>query len=327
MPSLTRWLKLLRRPRTPRELSRLGVLGMNARNHQFVQTLNPRDRYPLVDNKWLTKLALERWGIPTPRQIAHLTCQADLRHLEKLTRNVRGFAVKPCKGAGGKGILVITGRKNEDFVGANGRAVSLARLRGHIANTLSGMHSLTGRKDAALLEELVVFSEALDRYTYQGVPDIRVLVYRGYPAFAMARLPTSEANGKANLHQGAVGVGIDLATGCALNACQHNRALRRHPDTGVDLLSLKVPEWQPALEMATRCWEMCGLGYLGADIVLDANQGPMVLELNARPGLSIQIANGCGLRHRLAAIDALPHDPTPRPKERVRLARQLAAQA
>jgi D-alanine-D-alanine ligase-like ATP-grasp enzyme len=38
-----------------------------------------------------------------------------------------------------------------------------------------------------------------------------------------------------------------------------------------------------------------GLGYLGADIVLDHRQGPLLLEANARPGLAIQIANGQGL--------------------------------
>ena len=37
------------------------------------------------------------------------------------------------------------------------------------------------------------------------------------------------------------------------------------------------------------------LGYVGVDIVLDANYGPMVLEANARPGLNIQIANNQGL--------------------------------
>jgi hypothetical protein len=38
-------------------------------------------------------------------------------------------------------------------------------------------------------------------------------------------------------------------------------------------------------------------------MVLDADLGPLVLELNARPGLAIQIANGRGLRGTLDAID------------------------
>jgi D-alanine-D-alanine ligase-like ATP-grasp enzyme len=49
---------------------------------------------------------------------------------------------------------------------------------------------------------------------------------------------------------------------------------------------------------------MTKLGYLGVDIVLDRDKGPLLLELNARPGLSIQIANGAGLVPRLEVIEA-----------------------
>ena len=37
--------------------------------------------------------------------------------------------------------------------------------------------------------------------------------------------------------------------------------------------------------------------------MLDKTHGPMMLELNARPGLAIQIANGKGLIGRLQKID------------------------
>jgi glutathione synthase/RimK-type ligase-like ATP-grasp enzyme len=48
--------------------------------------------------------------------------------------------------------------------------------------------------------------------------------------------------------------------------------------------------------MATRSSHIFGLGYLGVDIVIDRFQGPMVIEVNARPGLSIQLANAKGLK-------------------------------
>jgi hypothetical protein len=38
-------------------------------------------------------------------------------------------------------------------------------------------------------------------------------------------------------------------------------------------------------------------------VVLDAHYGPLMLELNARPGISIQIANRAGLRHRLETAE------------------------
>ncbi|HBZ98517.1 MAG TPA: alpha-L-glutamate ligase-like protein, partial [Pseudomonas sp.] len=40
------------------------------------------------------------------------------------------------------------------------------------------------------------------------VPDIRIIVLMGYPIMAMLRLPTRQSGGKANLHQGAIGVGV-----------------------------------------------------------------------------------------------------------------------
>ncbi|MCA1480890.1 sugar-transfer associated ATP-grasp domain-containing protein, partial [Bradyrhizobium sp. NBAIM08] len=66
------------------------------------------------------------------------------------------------------------------------------------------------------------------------------------------------------------------------------------------------------LLIAARASEMSGLGYVGVDLVLDKFLGPLILELNARPGLAIQIANGNGLLHRLKKVEdiAVP-DPDP----------------
>ena len=55
------------------------------------------------------------------------------------------------------------------------------------------------------------------------------------------------------------------------------------------------------LEMAAKAYDVTGLGYLGADIVLDKTKGPLLLELNARPGLAIQVANRIGIRPLLNA--------------------------
>jgi glutathione synthase/RimK-type ligase-like ATP-grasp enzyme len=57
--------------------------------------------------------------------------------------------------------------------------------------------------------------------------------------------------------------------------------------------------------LASSAWKVTGLGYLGADMVLDKEEGPMVLELNACPSFTIQIANGAGLIPRLQNIEGL----------------------
>ncbi|MDX1564002.1 MAG: alpha-L-glutamate ligase-like protein [Phycisphaeraceae bacterium] len=306
----------------PWKLKQQGVMGINARNHRLIQPLNPRARYPLVDNKRLTKQALEKWDIPTPPGIAVVEHHHDIRRIDEQVAERNRFVIKPCNGSGGKGILVLIDRCDEGYVRPNGSHISPTRLRGHLANILSGLYSLTGRPDAALVEDCIDFTEHFERFTHKGVPDLRVIVYRGYPLVAMMRLPTSSADGKANLHQGAVGVGLDLSTGQAIHACRGSRPCDRHPDTDAPISELSVPQWQQCLEHATRCYEMAGLGYFGADIVHDVDRGPVILELNARPGLSIQLATDRGLSEYLAVIDDLPHDPLPSPKRRVELAQQ-----
>jgi alpha-L-glutamate ligase-like protein len=149
----------------------------------------------------------------------------------------------------------------------------------------------------------VEFSDAFSDYSVEGVPDIRVVVYRGVPVMAMMRLSTRASDGKANLHQGAVGVGLDIATGRALQAVQHGLPLERHPDTESHFGELQVPRWLELLRLSASCTDMTEMGYIGVDIVLDKSRGPLILEINARPGLAIQVASGTGLLPRLKWVD------------------------
>jgi alpha-L-glutamate ligase-like protein len=182
--------------------------------------------------------------------------------------------------------------------------VPAEQVRQHLSDILSGLYSLGGRPDAAILQQRVRLHSAFDEVSYKGIPDVRVVLYRFEPAMAMLRLPTRESNGRANLHQGGIGTGIDLDTGRTNHAVQRNRFVAKHPDTGAALVGLEVPFWADVLEMSRKVARAVGLGYVGVDVVIDANQGPMLLEANARPGLAIQIANNTGLTPRLKAIDA-----------------------
>ncbi len=285
---------------SPRRLRELGILGMNRRNIGFIAEYNQRSRYPLVDDKLKTKRAAEALRIPVPELYGVVEWQHEVSHLVERLAGWGSFVIKPSQGSGGKGILVVSGREGERYRKSGGALIDGAELRRHVSNILVGLHSLGGRSDRAMIEALIDFDPCLADYSHDGVPDIRVIAFRGVPVMAMMRCATRASDGKANLHQGAVGVGLDMATGRSINAVQFNRLVRRHPDTGADLLDLEVPDWERILDLAARCVEMTGLGYLGADIVLDRFRGPMLLELNARPGLAIQVANQAGLRHRLA---------------------------
>jgi alpha-L-glutamate ligase-like protein len=288
---------------TPRELRRLGILGMNARNGALIALFNDRSNYPLVDDKLQTKhLALEA-GIAVPELYGVVETHYQAKRLDKVLDDRDEFVIKPAHGAGGDGILVVTGRMGDHYRRANGRLMDREAIQHHLTNILSGMYSLGGQPDKAMVEYRVKFDPLFERVSYQGVPDIRTVVYRGYPVMAMVRLPTREADGKANLHQGAVGVGVDMTTGETLNGVWHSRVVEQHPDTGAPIAGIRIPDWSRLLALAARCHELTSLGYLGVDVVLDRDFGPLILELNARPGLSIQIANGQGLMERIRMVD------------------------
>jgi alpha-L-glutamate ligase-like protein len=183
--------------------------------------------------------------------------------------------------------------------------VKLDTLRQHLSDILSGMYSLGGQPDRALVQQRIRLHPAFAAISYKGIPDVRVVLYRNEPAMAMLRLPTKASNGRANLHQGGIGTGVDLDSGLTHHAVQHNRLVDVHPDTGRPVVGMRVPYWREVLALSRRVAGAVGLGYLGVDVVVDEERGPMLLEANARPGLAIQIANGRGLLPRLRAIDAL----------------------
>ena len=288
---------------SPRQLREKGILGMNRRNIHYIGRHNDRKNFPLVDNKLKTKQIAQEAGIAVPSMIATIQNQSEIKHLERLLVGVNGFVIKPAHGSAGKGILVIVGREGNHFIKPNGERLTLKEIQKDISGILSGLYSLGGKYDIAMIESLVEFDPIFDNYSYEGVPDIRVVVYRGFPAMAMLRCSTKESDGKANLHQGAVGVGIDLATGKPINAVQHDRTVTIHPDTKHNFSQLKIPHWEKLLPLSASCYDITQLGYLGVDIVLDKNLGPLILELNARPGLAIQIANREGSVPRFELID------------------------
>ena len=289
--------------RAARHLREQGILGMNRRNACYILDHNPRDRFPIVDDKLKMRDLCERIGVPTPRIHAALASFGMLKHLPDLLGGLDEFVMKPNHGSAGRGILVITGRQGDAFLRHNGERLTLDELRQHCSDTLSGMYSLGGHPDEVLVQQLIHLHAAFEPISWQGIPDIRVILYRNQPAMAMLRLPTQMSGGRANLHQGGIGTGIDLATGLTHHAVLCNRAVQLHPDTGVPVVGRQVPHWEQILEMSRRVAEAVGLGYIGVDIIVDAREGPMLLEANARPGLAIQIANAQGLQTRLDAID------------------------
>ncbi len=300
-----------------RALRRRGVLGMNERNAEYIMACNPRRALPTADDKAITKELAARSGIPTPRTYHIVQHHGELRRLEERVEGLEEFVVKPARGAGGSGIVLVVGRSGEGFRKASGEPLSMEGLRYHVSEILSGIHSLEGREDRALIEFMVHVHQVFEKVSYKGVPDVRLVVFKGIPAMAMVRLPTKASDGKANLHRGAIGAGIEISSGKTLLAVHGKSVVARHPDTHNPVAGIQLPYWEQMLMMAAKASDMTGLRYLGVDVALDRDLGPLLLELNARPGLAIQIANRAGLAARLQLISAQGERAGVTPEERV----------
>lgn len=293
---MTNWLQVRR------TLMQRGVLGINGRNAGYTLIHNRRDRYPLVDDKVLTKQLALANGVAVPELYATVEIHQQIAGLPEVLARYTDFVVKPARGSQGDGILVVTGRVNHLYHTADGNLLDDEQMRFHVSNILSGIYSLGGQNDKALIEYRVSFDPVFEAITYRGVPDIRIVVFLGVPVMAMVRLPTRLSRGKANLHQGAIGTGVDMASGRTLTAVWRTSIVSTHPDTGNPVSGVQIPNWGSLLELGARSCDLTGLGYQGVDIVLDRDRGPLILELNARPGLAIQIANRSGLQGRLDLV-------------------------
>lgn len=291
-----RWL------RSPAELRELGVVGLNMRNARYLLPNNPRRLYRLVDDKLQTKALAEAEGLSVPETYAIIRSPYDAARLKTILEGRESFVVKPARGSGGKGVLVVDGRKDDVFLKPSGSAMTGDELRYHVSNILAGLFSLGGQRDCAIIEYRVRPAKVLTDISYQGAPDIRLVMLHGYPVMAMLRAATKESDGRANLHQGAIGIGIDLATGRTVRAVHHGKPITRHPELDVGLIGIQMPDWNKILDIAVTCQEMTGLGYLGVDLMIDETRGPLMIEVNARPGLAIQMANGVGLLRRLEPV-------------------------
>lgn len=316
--------------KTWRELETKGIMGINRRNANYVLKYNKRSLYPVVDDKILTKERALVNGINVPEMYGVIETEKDIGKLEQILAAHDGFVIKPAQGAGGDGILVVADRFEGRYRTVSGKIITHEEIEYQVSNILTGLYSLGSGRDRALIEYRVKPDPIFKSISYEGVPDIRIIVLMGYPIMAMLRLPTRQSGGKANLHQGAIGVGVDLATGITLQGTWLNNKISKHPDTTQPVAGVQLPFWQQFMELAARCHELCGLGYIGVDMVLDQEQGPLILELNARPGLNIQIANNAGLTPRAHAIEnhvalLTKEKRTETPVERIALVQQLFA--
>lgn len=282
------------------------ILGLNARANLFSYKYNKPLGKRIANSKLATKRALKKAGIPVPDTYGKFVNPEKLLNFnwDKLPD---AFALKPNKGLGGEGIIVVKKRSKDKqgWITTTRNKVTIDDLKLHVLDILEGAFSIGNVPDVAYFEEYVGRHKAFSKFAFRGTPDIRIIVFNKVPVMAMLRLPTKESKGKGNLHQGAIAVGIDMATGITTRGYWKGEYIKLKPNTKRKLHGIKIPQWTKLMKIAVDCQAATGLGYLGVDILFHPSKGPMVTELNYMPGLQIQMANSDGLKKRLERIEAL----------------------
>jgi len=282
------------------------ILGLNARTQAYAYKYNTHKGKKIADSKLQTARVLRKAEVAHPGIYKKFKVENDVFDFDWGSLP-DSFALKPSRGLGGEGIVIVKKRSQDKsgWITTQRRKVTPEDLKLHTLDILEGAYSMGNVPDTAFVQEYVGRHKAFRKWAFRGTPDIRIIVFNKVPVMAMLRLPTKESGGRANLHQGAIGVGVDIATGITTKAIWHGEQIVYKPGTERKLRGIKIPGWTLILETAVRAQIASDLGFLGVDIVLHPEKGPMVLELNAQPGLQIQLANQEGLKKRLERIEDL----------------------
>lgn len=289
------------------------ILGINQRNLAYIRKLNPARYKRYADDKLLTKRVLGKKKIKTPELFKIIRTKQQLEYIN-WNALPKSFVVKPNRGTHGSGIIVFYGKTKGklEWIMPNMETMSVEAIKQHVSDIIDGKYSIDGKQDVAFFEERVSNHPILKPYAYRGIPDIRVIVYNSFPVMAELRLPTRESKGTANLHAGGIGVGIDIGSGVTTTAIhrkgfdligdRYDLIEETLDEPRLSLRGLKIPHWEKVLELSVKSQQISKLGLVGVDIVIDKDKGPMILELNARPGLAIQLANQEGLQQRITQV-------------------------
>lgn len=298
------------------------LLGINARNALYLSRSSGRAK-SIVRSKYATKILLRDHNIAAASIYGILATTEDINDFDWDSLE-KDFVIKPTNGYAGTGVVAFRNKKDADtWLDMLGNPWSLNDIKLHCDDILSGQYSIHGLNHNAIIEERIPIHPKLLKYSYKGTPDIRVIVFNSVPVMAMLRLPTEESGGRANLSQGAIGVGVDIASGVTTYAIAHkNEFIQYLPGSKKKLNGIIIPEWDSILETAILATGAAEMSLAGVDLFIHQDKGPMVVEINAAPGLSIQLANREGLRRRLERVEDLSIQ---NPKHGVKIAKALFA--
>lgn len=275
-----------------------GIMGLNKRNLTLIYPNNKKRDYHLADDKVKTKEILHRHNIACAVTYAVIERTSQIKLKWAACKTYNAMAIKPANGMGGGGIKIIK-KDNRGKWMSGGKRITEAQIFRHITAIVSGLFSMNST-DSCLIEECIIPHPFFAEIYGDGVPDFRIITLKGIPLIAMLRMPTSKSDGKANLHQQGVGIGVCMETGTLTQVYDGKQYLDHHPDNPAVLVGKQIPFWEEMVAIAVQTAKAFPLDYMGIDIVLDAYKGPQIMEVNVRPGLGIQLVNKCGMEKVVA---------------------------
>ena len=273
------------------------VIGLNERNVRLIYPNNAKKYYPLADDKVLTKEVLHQYNIPCAETYAVIEYNSDIKKAWDHCKKYKKMAIKPANGCGGGGIKIIQQDQKGNWT-SSGRIITERQIFQHMAATIMGFFSM-GSHDRVLIEECIEPHPFFHKIYPQGVPDFRIITLDQNPLMGMLRMPTDRSDGKANLHQKGVGIGVDMEKGILTQVYDGKNYFDHHPDTKFKVKNVTIPYWKEILDISIAAANAFPLNYLGIDIVIDKNKGPQIMEINVRPGLGIQLVNKKGLKETI----------------------------
>ncbi len=280
------------------QLSSASVLGMNRRNLELILPRNPRKHFPIADDKLLTKKVLSNAGIPVAPTLATFGSFYEIGQWKEKIADLNDFVIKPARGSGGRGILVVDKRSGDRFFTPGDHCLSSNEITRHIADIVFGVYAFD-KADVAIVEPRLRPENLFSKLYPDGLSDMRLILADEILDLCMLRIPTRASDGRANLHQGAIGIGVDVKTGRTYRAWGNGREITTHPETGIPLIGHIIPQWKEIVQIGQETSKVLPLKFLGVDMVVDETLGPMVLEVNVRPGIEIQNVTGISMLKNL----------------------------
>lgn len=314
------------------------ILWNNARNLLYIKKFNDKKAIRLANNKLETKIFLwERW-IPFAKTYWIISNRNELYEFDFSYLPKKTFIIKPNQWSKGNWILIVKNiskeenlkpkeknnflnfiiKKREKIVPYKTipthkkelyhiweKTINDPTFRRYLLDIIDGKFSMNMGWDKVIIEEKLTPGELFKDFCEYGLADIRIIVFNLVPIATMIRVPTKYSNGKANLAQWWLGLGIEICTGKITSMLRKNKVYtHKFPKEFAHFFGKQIPYRKDILFLSSKAQYYVNLGYLALDRVI-TNEGPKLLEINARAWLEVQKVTNTPLEKILEKIEDL----------------------